>query len=368
MKKYFKEIIVILLISITSCNLAQQTQKSILEECFKKHFFKDKTSYINFEKGLLQQGFLTNNKEVSYHKFFSEYFPYNTSRNENYIKRKYALSTLLNQYFKTSDSLDICFNVNKEEILSNTSPKMVKFQDAMSKIHKIITSVDSSKNWENYDTFPEVFRAYFKEDWFTSLDVKYISIFFIYRDLKMYTKNTMNRDIIESKISYDEREIVKKEVKKEKITEVIEIVDSEEGEFIEETVMLVEETAGNIIESNVAPEEKTEDNNDFKYKLDELVRFNHLNLETIPKKIWKEKYISHLELCNNNLKNIPNDIGKLIYLEYLDLSDNNLTKLPDAIKNLNKLRVLKLKNNPISKGERENIKNLVPIYCKIIFD
>ncbi|TCI94803.1 leucine-rich repeat domain-containing protein [Tenacibaculum sp. M341] len=369
MKKYFK-IIALFLITFTGCNEAQEVEKSILESSFKECFFEEGGTYLKFEKALIINGFIVNNSAQEYHRFFSEYYPYNEYKTEKEIKKKYKLATIINQYFKNLDNLESCSSILKKEDMSSKLPSQVlQLLKVRNEIDEIIISGEVPKEWDGYSNFSEAWKENLKKDWFTNLDVKYMSIVFIYRELNVYSIDKMKKDIASSKIIFGEREVIEKKDEQEKKNDndleiiVVEDDESVEGEIAETAIeeeVEYDEVIGATVKSNEFSNEETKTKEDskkyesYEHEPNEYVRYNNLNWTKVPKKIWKEKYITSLDLYNNKLRTISNDIGKLINLDYLELKDNELISLPSkAFKKLKKLEVLRVNNNKLTEVPKE---------------
>ncbi len=369
MKNYFKLLILLFVIGFTACNEAQENEKSIFEPAFKECFFKEGATFLKFEKELIDKGFIVNNTSKEYRDFFATYYPYNKPKKEKEIKKKYQLSIIINQHFKNLDNLEACSSVRENpNITSKFPPKLLQLIKARNKIDELFVANEMPKSWDNYASFSEVWKQYLKEDWFTNLDVKYMSVIFIYRELYEYSIDEMNRDVAHSKITFGKRKVEEKKTEEKKPND-LEIIVVEDGESVEGTIAEteIEETVSTdydeVIEtteesdtsfSEIKKEEKAKKYEGYEHEPNEYVRYNHLNWTSVPKKIWKEKYITSLDLYNNKLTTISNDIGKLINLDYLELKDNELISLPaKAFKKLKKLEVLRVNNNKLTEIPEE---------------
>ncbi len=370
MNKYFKILIALFLIGFTACNEAQENEKSIFEPAFNECFFQKESTFLKFEKTLIDKGFIVDNSAKEYHNFFAKYYPYNKPKEEKEIKQKYILSTIMKEYFKGLNNLNDCpFLANKDNAPPKLPPKLLQLTEARNKIDELFVTDKMPKKWDNYASFSEVWKECLKEDWFTNIDVKYMSIIFVYRELSSYSMDKMKEDIAFSKITFGERRVEVKKIKENKTKlndlEIIVVEDDESivGEIaetvIEETVdydEAIETTVENNESSNeeIIKKEDSKKYEGYEHEPNEYVRYNHLNWTKVPEKIWKEKYITSLDLYNNKLTTISNDIGKLINLDYLELKDNELISLPGkAFKKLKKLEVLRVNNNKLTEIPKE---------------
>lgn len=91
-------------------------------------------------------------------------------------------------------------------------------------------------------------------------------------------------------------------------------------------------------------------------------------LVALPTEIGELKNLTYLNLRNNKLTALPAEIGELKNLTTLDLRDNQLTTLPAEIGELKSLTSLYLDENPIPESERERIRRMVPVGCKVLFE
>lgn len=80
----------------------------------------------------------------------------------------------------------------------------------------------------------------------------------------------------------------------------------------------------------------------------------------VPASIGALSKLEHLFLYGNRITSLPPEIGNLTALTVLQLSENRLTRLPDEIRNLTNLTDLYLEKNPLSAGELERIRALLP--------
>ena len=75
----------------------------------------------------------------------------------------------------------------------------------------------------------------------------------------------------------------------------------------------------------------------------------------IPKFIWADTTLRHLDISHNCLKELPSSIGCLTALETLDVSYNQLDTLPLELGALELLKELKVKGNPLKSFPDESL-------------
>eukprot|EP00026_Physarum_polycephalum_P003300 Phypoly_transcript_03310.p1 GENE.Phypoly_transcript_03310~~Phypoly_transcript_03310.p1 ORF type:complete len:697 (+),score=142.42 Phypoly_transcript_03310:316-2406(+) len=88
------------------------------------------------------------------------------------------------------------------------------------------------------------------------------------------------------------------------------------------------------------------------WKAEDPLDLSHLNLESIPKPLFKGDYflaIKHLNLSSNRLSSLPPQIALLRSLVTLDCTFNRITDLPTELGDLLSLEYLHLSGNPLNK-------------------
>ncbi len=192
MNKYFKILIVLFLIGFTTCNEAQENEKSILKDCFKQHFFKKESSLLKLEKELKKKGFIKDGKAKSYQLLFRDYIYLNSiGRSKEFYQKKYLISTILNNNINKKVNIErVCFpNQNPMEIFKN-SLTVLNFINFDKKENKKDLPID----WYTLKQ-SEIFMKLTKTKWFKNEDVKYIVLDALKRNIINYSKEKMNIDI-----------------------------------------------------------------------------------------------------------------------------------------------------------------------------
>ncbi len=89
-----------------------------------------------------------------------------------------------------------------------------------------------------------------------------------------------------------------------------------------------------------------------KGNLHEELDLSSLELELVPKEIFKLKELRRLKLDHNPLKTLPREFSKLTNLVHLSLNSSQFSELPQVIFELERLDVLFLQDNNLKKLSR----------------
>lgn len=85
------------------------------------------------------------------------------------------------------------------------------------------------------------------------------------------------------------------------------------------------------------------------------------NITRLPSSIGNLTNLTSLLIYDNRLTSLPDSIGNLKSLTLIDARANRLTTLPDSIGTLkDTLKTLYLGDNPISEGEKNRIRTMLP--------